>query len=295
MDWRTVRFDWNRARAFLVTAEEGSFSAAGRALGLTQPTVGRQVAALEDELGVQLFARAGTSLELTESGLELVEHVRAMGEAANRVSLSAAGHADSVDGLITITASQLIAAHLLPPVVGRLRREHPGVEVEIVADNALRDLRRREADIAIRNVKPTEPDLVAKKVRDSVAGAFASHDYLARIGDPSTPQGLARAEFFAFADLDLMLDFLDQIGFPLTPDHFKVTAADHLVQWEMCKRGLGIAFAMTEVGDAEPAVTRVLPGLPPLPVPLWLVAHRELRTSRRMRLVFDLLADELGG
>ncbi|MBL8946789.1 MAG: LysR family transcriptional regulator, partial [Myxococcales bacterium] len=82
MDWRSVRFDWNRARAFLLTAEEGSFSAAGRALGIAQPTIGRQVAALEEELGVTLFERVGSALVLTAAGLDLVEHVRAMGNAA---------------------------------------------------------------------------------------------------------------------------------------------------------------------------------------------------------------------
>ncbi|WP_233245081.1 LysR family transcriptional regulator, partial [Caulobacter sp. HMWF009] len=96
MDWRAVRFDWNRARAFLVTAEEGSLSAAARALGMAQPTLGRQVEALQEELGVVLFERAGRGLTLTPSGLELLDHVRAMGEAAGRVSLTAAGQSQSV-------------------------------------------------------------------------------------------------------------------------------------------------------------------------------------------------------
>ena len=98
MDWRSVKFDWNRARAFLVTAEEGSLSAAARALGMAQPTLGRQVSALESELGVILFERAGRGLALTQSGLELVEHVRAMGDAATRVSLTASGQSQSIEG-----------------------------------------------------------------------------------------------------------------------------------------------------------------------------------------------------
>ena len=105
-----MNFDWNRARAFLITAEEGSFSAAARALRSTQPTVGRQVAGLEEELGVTLFERVGTRLELTVSGLELLEHVRAMGDAANRTSLVATGQSESVEGNVSITASEAIAA-----------------------------------------------------------------------------------------------------------------------------------------------------------------------------------------
>ena len=94
MDWRSVKFDWNRARAFLVTAEEGSLAAAARALDMTQPTLGRQVAALEREIGVDLFSRRGRGLELTPSGMKLVEHVRTMGDAANQFSLSATGKSD---------------------------------------------------------------------------------------------------------------------------------------------------------------------------------------------------------
>src|SRR5215510_14951281 len=117
MDWRTLRFDWNRARAFLVTAEEGSLSAAARSLGMTQPTLGRQVSALEEELGVTLFERVGRGLTLTATGMELLERMRPMGDAANRVSLSASGQAQAVEGLITITASEVNASFLLPPVL----------------------------------------------------------------------------------------------------------------------------------------------------------------------------------
>src|SRR5262245_35319849 len=97
MDWGQLGFDWNRARAFLATAEEGSLSAAARALGVAQPTLGRQVAALERELGVALFERVGRGLKLTAGGLDLLEHVRRMGEAAQRVSLSASGKSQSIE------------------------------------------------------------------------------------------------------------------------------------------------------------------------------------------------------
>src|SRR5690606_33765921 len=159
MDWRTVRFDWNRARAFLVSAVEGSFSAAARALGLTRPTIGRQVAELEQALGVCLFARSGDKLDLTAAGRGLIEHVREMGEAATRVSLAATGQSLSIEGTVCITASELIAAYLLPKVVAELRARHPAIEIEIVASNSARDLRRREADIAVRNFQPKEADL----------------------------------------------------------------------------------------------------------------------------------------
>jgi len=297
MDWRAVTFDWSRVRAFLVTAEEGSFSAAARALGLTQPTLGRQVAALEAELGVALFERVGAGLQLTASGLELLEHARAMGKAATRISLAAAGQSAVVDGTVRVTASQLISAHLLGPAVARLRREQPGITLELAASNEVRDLRRREADIAVRNTAPTHVDLVGRRLPDSVARPYATPAYLVSIGSPASAEDLGQADFFGFDDVERMVAGLRALGLPVSARNFPVITDDHLVQWELARQGLGICIVLEQVGEADPGMVRVLPdlpGLPGLPVPMWLISHRELRTSRRIRIVFDLLAEVLG-
>lgn len=293
MDWRSVKFDWNRARAFLVTAEEGSLSAAARALGMAQPTLGRQVNALEDELGVVLFERVGRGLTLTPSGLELLDHVRAMGNAANRVSLSAAGQSQSIEGTICISASEIYAAFLLPPIIAKLRELEPGIDVEIVASHATSDLRRREADIAIRNFRPTEPDLVAKKIRDVPARLYATPNYIEKIGNPRLPVDLDQADFISIDSAGALRNGLNAICFDLTRRNFPIMTENYLVMWELVKHGLGIGILDGNIGDAEPLVARVLPDLEPLMFPIWLVAHRELNTSRRIRMVFDLLATEL--
>lgn len=294
MDWRSVRFDWNRARAFLVTAEEGSLSAAARALGMSQPTLGRQVEALQEELGVLLFERVGRGLTLTAAGLDLLEHVRGMGEAANRVSLSASGQSQTIEGSICITASEVNAAFLLPPILARLRREHPGIELKLVASNAVRDLRRREADIAIRSGKPSDPSLIATRLRDTPARLYATPSYLKRIGNPTTAAELSDADFIGFTDDDRFMNGMNALGYSLTRENFPIHTENHMVLWELVKSGLGIGVIIDEVGDAEPLVRRVLPKAAPIPVPMWLVAHREVHTSRRVRVVFDLLLEHLG-
>ncbi len=293
MDWRSVKFDWNRARAFLITAEEGSLSAAARALGMAQPTLGRQVNALEDELGVVLFERVGRGLTLTPSGLELLDHVRSMGDAANRVSLSAAGQSQSIEGTICISASEIYASFLLPPIIAKLRELEPGIDVEIVASHATSDLRRREADIAIRNFRPTEPDLVAKKIRDVPARLYATPDCIERIGNPRLPVDFGQADFIGIDSAGALRNGLNAIGFNLTQRNFPIMTENYLVMWELVKHGLGIGILDGNIGDAEPLVERVLPDMEPLMFPIWLVAHRELNTSRRIRMVFDLLATEL--
>lgn len=293
MDWAPIAFDWNRTRAFLVTAEEGSFSAAARALQTTQPTVGRQVTALEEDLGVALFERVGRGLQLTPTGLELVEHVRAMADAALRFSRVAAGQSVSLDGPIRISASTVVAAHFLPDPVRAIRACHPGIDIEILATNEVSDLGRREADIAIRNFRPTQPELVARKVRDGFGYLYATPDYLASLDDASSVEGLSRAEYVGFDRTDAFVNGLNAFGLRLTKRNFPYASADQHVQWALITRGAGIGVMMAEVGDANPYVTRVLPELIEFPLPMWLTSHREVRTSRRVRVVFDMLADAL--
>lgn len=221
MDWRSVKFDWNKARAFLVTAEEGSLSAAARALGMAQPTLGRQVDGLEQELGIVLFERVGRGLTLTPSGLELLVHVRDMGKAAGRVSLTALGQSQALEGKITISASETYATALLPPIIAKLRRQEPGVQVEIVVANQASHLRRREADIAIRNFRPTEPDLIAKKIGDAHAALYATPEYISTIGSPTKPIDLRHADFVNMDHGTTMIKGLNMLGLGLTEANFR--------------------------------------------------------------------------
>jgi DNA-binding transcriptional LysR family regulator len=293
MNWSAIAFDWNHVRAFLATAEEGSFSAAARALGLTQPTLGRQVAALEQALGVTLFERAGHTLILTRPGLDLLEHVRSMGEAAQRVSLMASGASQAIEGQVRITASDVVCVHVLPPAIAELRRAAPLIEIDLVAANDIRDLTRREADIAIRHVRPDQPDLIAKRLPDATARLYAAQGYLDTRGRPATPEDLAAHDFISFGDAATMIAALAPLGIPVTRANFRLGSESGLVAWEMVRRGLGIAPMSDAVAAATPGVEPVLPDMPSLTFPVWLTTHRELHTSRRIRLVYDLLADFL--
>ena len=142
MDYRTLNFDWNRAKAFLVTAETGSYSAAAKALKLTQSTLGRQVQALENELGVALFERVGKGIQITPIGLDLLEHVKSMADAAAKLSLAAMGQSEDLEGTVTVTASEVYSAFLLPQIVKKIRHLAPGIRIEIVAKNDSADLRK---------------------------------------------------------------------------------------------------------------------------------------------------------
>ena len=293
MEWRSVKFDWNRARAFLVTAEEGSLSAAARALGMTQPTLGRQVSALEKELDVILFERVGQGLVLTPSGLELLEHVRVMGQAANQVSLSASGRTQNIEGNVCISASEVYAAYVLPAIIAKLRAREPKIQVEIIASNETSDLRRREADIALRNFEPTQPDLIAKKIKDAKARFYAANSYLDAVGQPHCIADLQKLDFIGFDDTATFTNVVRELGLNLSKHHFPLITQSHFTQWELVKQGLGVGIMAEVIGEKEALVRQVLPEFPEFIFPIWLTTHRELRSSRRVKLVFDLLAEEL--
>ncbi|MZR11946.1 LysR family transcriptional regulator [Maritimibacter sp. DP07] len=293
MDWKNVSFDWNRARAFLVTAEEGSLSAAARALGLAQPTLGRQVEALQEELGVTLFERAGRGMQLTPAGHAMIEHARAMGAAAGRLSNVAFGQNDTMEGPVTISASDAYAGLLLPPIIARLNAAEPRIEVNVVVSNTASDLLRREADIAIRNFRPEEPDLIARKVRDATARMFATPGYIATLGDVRSYADLAHARFVGPERGGLFLSVLQQRGVPITEDNVPIHTANFLVMWALVKQGMGVGMLDDRIGDADPAVERVFEEEAPLAFPIWLAAHRDIHQNRRLRFVWDFLADAL--
>src|SRR6056297_591318 len=293
MDWKSITFDWNRARAFLVTAEEGSLAAAARSMGTTQPTLGRQVAALESEIGFDLFYRRGRGLELTPNGIKLLEHVRLMGDAANQFSLSASGKSDVIEGDVSITASELLSTFMLPPMIKALRELEPGIELEIHSTNEQRDINRREADIAIRSVRPTQPGLIAKRLCSVRGHLYAAKSYLKQLGDPPTIDELNKAHFIDTEKSGRLITLLNSQGFSLTRKNFPVVSNSHNVQWEMVKQGMAISATVEEIGDNEPMVERVvISNLPLISMDLWIVTHNELRTNLRIRRVFDFMVSE---
>lgn len=293
MNWQAVSFDWNQARAFLAVIESGSLSAAARDLHQTQPTIGRQITALETELGVTLFERAGRSLKVTQTGLDLAEHVRAMASAATRISMVASGQSQAIEGIVRISASDLFSAFLLPPIIQKLRAIAPKIEIDIVAVHTISNLLEREADIAVRNVRPEQPDLIARLVHDSKGRYYAAKSYLDKRGRPKSPDDLVSHDMINFGDAEQMLMYFAQFGITLTRDNFKVGSSNGLVAWELVKQGFGIAPMSVDVAAASPEVEVVLPNEEPMTFPTWLVTHRELHTSKRIRLVYDLLAEEL--
>jgi DNA-binding transcriptional LysR family regulator len=290
MNWQAVSFDWNQVRAFYVAVEEGSLSGAARVLNSSQPTIGRQISALEESLGITLVERSVKGLQITQEGRDLVEYVQAMSEAASMISIVADSRSQEVSGPVAITATDLLSTNVLPQILLELRETAPGIRIRVNASNDIQDLMHREADIAIRHVRPEQPELIAKHVGDFRANLYASTTYLDATGRPRTLRDIAGYDFVGNADLDRMIIPLQKLGVPVRPENFVASSESGTVIWAMLKAGYGIAMQPERLGDADPDLEKVSEALPSLHFPMWLVTHRELRTSPRIRIVFDLLA-----
>ncbi len=292
MNWDAINFDWNQARAFLAAADEGSFSKAAQVLGLTQPTISRQISALEHDLGVTLFERSTRSLTPTETGRALITHVRAMADAATVARLAATGRSEAVEGLVTITATELYAPRRLAPVAARIQRENPGLQLELIASSSLQDLKRREADIAIRHARPHQTDLIAKLLEETPAYLCASPGYIAERGRPDGVDALKAHDFIGFDTPERTVGALEALGLSIEPDCIRFFSNDGDVIVALCHAGGGLMVSGADLIEQEGFIP-VLTEQVNLSIPTWLVAHRELNTSRRIRLVFDALSDAL--
>ncbi|WP_339409394.1 LysR family transcriptional regulator [Pseudomonas sp. EA_35y_Pfl2_R5] len=293
MHLRMDKVDWNQLRAFLETAETGSLSAAARKLGQSQPTLSRQVAALELALGVTLFERVGKAMALTTTGRELLGHARVMGAAAHELGLAATGRSEEVEGVVSVATSDAVAAYLMPKILLQIRQAAPGIQVEVVASDGFSDLLRREADIAIRHVRPEQPELIGRLVRQSSACFYASESWVREHGVPRTAEEAVQHDFIGLDRAGHYLHHLHAVGLLLSSANFRSYADNSVTYWEMVRQGLGIGAIMEEIARETPGMVRVLEDVAPFQLPIWLVTHRELRTARRIRIVFDLLAEIL--
>lgn len=283
--------DWTLIRSFLSVAQHGSFSAAARALGISQPTIGRHIRELETDLGLDLFLRESRGQSLTPEGALLLDRARDMETAAQALELAAAGRSGHTTGTVRITASVVVSHFLLPPILARLRATHPGIQIELVPSDQPENLLFRQADIAVRMFRPTQLDIVTAHVADQEIGLYAAHDYLARKGVPGSLDDFMDHEIVGFDRSELMIRAMNRVGIEVTRDFFPVRCDDQAAFWHLVVAGCGIGGMQTAIGDTEPRVARVLRDFPLPALPLWLAAPQAIRHSPRIQLVWDALTD----
>lgn len=283
---------WDHYRSFLAVARRGSLSAAARELGLTQPTLGRHIAALEEEVGGKLFTRSQSGLQPTSAARELVPHAEAMAASAEALQRAASGEADTTRGAVRVTASEIVGVEILPPMLTAFREAHPDIEIELSLSNLTQDLLRREADIAVRMTKPVQKALVARKLGDVEIALFAHRRYLARHGMPKTLEDVARHTIIGFDADDSPLRGMKP-AVPLTRDIFSFRSDSDHAQLAMLRAGFGIAGAHVRIAARDRDLVRLPVDGFSMHLPVWLVMHEDLRGTRRVRLLYEHLAEGL--
>jgi len=282
---------WDHWRSFIAVAEQGSLSAAARMLGLTQPTVSRHIDLLESAVAAALFLRSPQGMDLSDLGEQLLDEARAMAASAAALERAASAPADAVRGVVRITASEVVGSEILPDVIGRLVRECPGLEVELVLSNRNEDLLRREADIAVRMARPTQAGLVARKIADVRIGLYAHSRYLARFGMPQSPQELA-GHVLIGPDRDISaLAALNTTG--ITRRMIRFRCDRESAQMNAIRAGVGIGAMQAGIAKRSPQLCPVLAEHVSFPLECWLAVHEDLRRNARMRAAFDHLAEHL--
>lgn len=284
------RFDWTLIRSFLAVLEAGSLTGAARATGARQPTLSRHVAELEAQLGTALFERTGRGVVPTAAALAIADAARQMEEGALGLERALARRRDTATGVVRVTASQVAAVWLLPPLLAEFQAAEPGIAVELVASNALSNLLRREADIAVRMVRPDQGSLVARKLAEVGVGAYAHRRYLARAGEPRRPEDLMAHRLVGYDRDETILSGFAALGLPIGREAFALRTDDHVAYGRLVAEGAGIGFLAHYTAAGEPELKRVLPQLKIPPMPCWLAVHREIRGNRVVRRVYDFLA-----
>lgn len=284
---------WDLYRTFAAVLEAGSLSGAARRLGLTQPSVARHIEALEQTIGGTLFLRSQRGLSPTDRALALRPFAEDLVATTDALVRAASSADDEVAGTVRITAAEVFAVEHLPPLLADLRRHHPALSIELAPTDAVTDLLRREADIALRMTAPTQQALIARRLGKVTLGLFARRDYLERRGTPTYVADLAGHDLIGTDTPSATGRAVLPMLLGLNHADFAMRVDSNLAQLALLRAGFGIGICQTVIATRDAALVRILPDAFGLDLPLWIVMHEDLRTSRRCRAVFDALATGL--
>ena len=284
---------WDLFRAFLTVMREGSLSSAARMLGTTQPTMSRQVAALEASLGVKLFTRSRDGLLPTEAALRLVPAAEAMAAAGDMALRAVSGKTEEERGTVRLTASVVVGSEVLPSILTDIRAIHPALSVELVLSNRNDDLLRGDADIAVRMVRPTQGALIAKRAGRIEVGLYAHRAYLKGRTVPRQIEDLREHVLIGYDRELAYAQILERLGLSTTRDMFAFRSDNEIAQLAALRAGFGIAPCQLGIARRNKSLVPILHSAFVFPMEVWMVMHRDSKANRRIRLLFDELVQRV--
>ncbi|MRW82993.1 LysR family transcriptional regulator [Pseudoduganella sp. FT26W] len=286
--------NWDLYRSFLSVLREGSLSGAARALGLTQPTVGRHIDALEQALGLSLFTRSQAGFIATEAAHALQPYAETLSSASAALLRAASGMGRGADahitGTVRVTASEVVSVEVLPPILARLRDSHPGVTIELAVSNRIENLLRRDADIAVRMQRPEQDVLVARRVGNIELGFHAHRSYLERHGTPHTWDEMSRHTLIGIDTETAFTRKLQPLLGGLANNAYALRSDSDLVHLAAIRAGLGIGICQVRLAARDPNLVRIAPDLLNIAMDTWLAMHENLRGNPACAAVYTALA-----
>ena len=284
---------WDFYRSFLTVLRQGSLSAAARELGLTQPTIGRHIDALEQAVGAELFTRSSNGLLPTDMALDLKPYAETLATTADAFLRTASSRRDRVEGTVRISASEVIGIEVLPPIIADLQEAYPGLQVELSASDALEDLMNREADIAVRMTEPQQDVLLARRIGDIPLGFHAHRRYLERHGTPQTMADLTGHRIIGFDRQTAYIRMMRKLYPAVDELAAAFRTSNHLAHLAAIRAGIGIGICQTGLARPNHDLVHILSDEFEMRLGTWVVMHKSLRTSPRCRVTFDALVDGL--
>ncbi len=284
--------DWADIRLFLAILDRGSLVGAAEHLGLTQPTVGRRLSAMENRFGTPLFVRAGRRMQLTDAGKAILDSARRMETEMLAIERNLQAQSTALRGEVTISATEGTGVEWLTPVLRDFHREHPEIVLNVQIESRAVDLIHREADIALRLGQPEQPELIARRLVTVGFGLYASRAYLENAPPLHSPDDLAAHQRVGLRTPGNRENLFESFPFPEPlPGRYTYVSNSPTAQMAAVKAGFGIGLLSHRWATMAGRLIRVLPEYNAASIDLWLVTHEELRYSARIRTTFDFIAE----
>ncbi|WP_417512793.1 LysR family transcriptional regulator [Minwuia sp.] len=285
--------DWDHLQSFRAVLREGGLSQAARARGMSQPSIGRHVDALEVRLGGALFTRSRIGMTPTALALTLAPHADAMAHAAAALKRTAASDSTAISGPIRLTAAEVMAQEVLPRILTEFADDHPDIEFELVSSNQPLDLLTREADMAVRMVRPEQQAVIARRIATSRIHLYAHRAYIEAHGMPQAMKDLQGHRLIGYDRNPMAIRMAAGLGIPVTPDTFTFRSDSETAQLAMLRAGYGIGGVQVPLAARDPDLLPVMSDRLSFDLEIWLAMHERLKTSLPMRLLMDHLASGL--
>lgn len=288
--------DWGKLRSFHAAAEAGSLTSAGDRLGISQSAVSRQIAALEEALGVSLFQRHARGLVLTDSGHTLFRSTMEMAQAAASANTALRDQQETPQGELIVSAPVAFGSTWLVPRLGNFVRKHPDLHLDLRLEDREYDLLKLEAECAIRLWAADKADLIQRKLGTVATNLYASPEYLKAFGMPRTPQDLDNHRIIAYGDESSPLQemsFACRVGrddAPPRPATLKVNNVFAMLR--AVDAGLGIADVPDYMASTMPRLVKVLPDNVGPIFDLYFIYPSDLRRSKRVAAFRDFVTTE---